>query len=77
MNLLHALVLGALQGFTEVLPISSSAHLILVPWLLKWPESGLTFDVALHLGTFIALTVYFRRDIIELIFNTFDAIRTR
>ena len=77
MNLLHALVLGALQGFTEVLPISSSAHLILVPWLLKWPESGLTFDVALHLGTFIALTIYFRRDIIELIFNTFDAIRTR
>jgi len=77
MNPLHALVLGALQGFTEVLPISSSAHLILVPWLLKWPESGLTFDVALHLGTFIALTVYFRRDIIELIFNTFDAIRTR
>lgn len=77
MNPLHALVLGALQGFTEVLPISSSAHLILVPWLLKWPESGLTFDVALHLGTFIALTIYFRRDIIELIFNTFDAIRTR
>jgi len=77
MNLLHALVLGALQGFTEVLPISSSAHLILVPWLLEWPESGLTFDVALHLGTFIALAIYFRRDIIELIFNTFDAIRTR
>lgn len=77
MNLLHALVLGALQGFTEVLPISSSAHLILVPWLLKWPESGLTFDVALHLGTFIALTIYFRRDIIELVFNTFDAISAR
>lgn len=77
MNLLHALVLGALQGFAEVLPISSSAHLILVPWLLHWPESGLTFDVALHLGTFIALAVYFRRDIIELIFNTFDAISTR
>ena len=61
MNILHALVLGALQGFAEVLPISSSAHLILVPWLLKWPESGLTFDVALHLGTFIALALYFRR----------------
>lgn len=77
MNLLHALILGALQGFTEVLPISSSAHLIMVPWLLQWPESGLTFDVALHLGTFIALTVYFRHDIIELVFNTFDAISSR
>lgn len=77
MNLLHAFVLGALQGFAEVLPISSSAHLILVPWLLNWPESGLTFDVALHLGTFIALAAYFRRDIIELVFNTFDAISTR
>ncbi|MSN25099.1 MAG: undecaprenyl-diphosphatase UppP [Geobacter sp.] len=77
MNLLHAVVLGALQGFAEVLPISSSAHLILVPWLLNWPESGLTFDVALHLGTFIALAAYFRRDIIELIFNTYDAISTR
>ncbi len=77
MNLLHAIVLGALQGFTEVLPISSSAHLILVPWLLKWPESGLTFDVALHLGTFIALAAYFRRDIIELVISTVAAISTR
>jgi undecaprenyl-diphosphatase len=77
MNLLHAAVLGALQGFSEVLPISSSAHLILVPWLLKWPESGLTFDVALHLGTFIALAVYFRRDIFELLAAAFDALVTR
>lgn len=77
MDLLHALVLGTLQGFTEVLPISSSAHLILVPWLLKWPESGLTFDVALHLGTFIALAAYFRRDIVDLISNTVEAISTR
>lgn len=77
MNNLHAIVLGALQGFAEVLPISSSAHLILVPWLLHWSESGLTFDVALHLGTFIALTVYFRRDIFELIFNAVDAVSSR
>ncbi|RII26087.1 MAG: undecaprenyl-diphosphatase UppP [Geobacter sp.] len=77
MNLLHAIVLGALQGFTEVLPISSSAHLILIPWLLKWPESGITFDVALHLGTLIALAAYFRRDIIEIAYAALDAISTR
>ncbi|MHB8056617.1 MAG: undecaprenyl-diphosphatase UppP [Desulfuromonadaceae bacterium] len=77
MNLLHVAVLGALQGFTEVLPISSSAHLILVPWLLQWPESGLTFDVALHLGTFLALCLYFWRDIIEIIVSFFDAVAAR
>jgi undecaprenyl-diphosphatase len=77
MNILHATVLGALQGFAEVLPISSSAHLILVPWLLQWPESGLTFDVALHLGTFIALTIYFRQDIIEMTSAFFEALSSR
>ena len=77
MNLFHAAVLGALQGFAEVLPISSSAHLILVPWLLRWPESGLTFDVALHLGTFLALSLYFWRDIVKLVFSFFDVLSTR
>lgn len=77
MNVLHAVVLGALQGFAEVLPISSSAHLILVPWLLRWPESGLTFDVALHLGTFLALTFYFRRDILELSASFLEALASR
>ncbi|MDD2365772.1 MAG: undecaprenyl-diphosphatase UppP [Desulfuromonadaceae bacterium] len=77
MNLFHAAVLGALQGVSEVLPISSSAHLILLPWLLKWPESGLTFDVALHLGTFLALSLYFRRDIIEMVVSFFEAIILR
>jgi undecaprenyl-diphosphatase len=77
MNPIQAFVLGALQGLTEVLPISSSAHLLLVPWLLDWPESGLTFDVALHLGTLLALGIYFWRDIVELIFNFFSALATR
>lgn len=74
MHPLHAAILGALQGLTEVLPISSSGHLILIPWLLHWPESGLTFDVALHLGTLLALALYFWRDIIELAFNFFRGI---
>ena len=77
MNPLHATVLGILQGLTEVLPISSSAHLILVPWLLKWPESGITFDVALHLGTFIALCLYFWREIIELVVNFLGGLTDR
>lgn len=57
---LQAIVLGAVQGLAEFLPISSSAHLILVPWLLKWQDPGLAFDVALHLGTLLALLIYYR-----------------
>jgi undecaprenyl-diphosphatase len=56
----QAIVLGAVQGLAEFLPISSSAHLILVPWLLKWEDPGLAFDVALHLGTLLALLIYYR-----------------
>jgi len=74
MNDLHALLLGTLQGLTEILPISSSAHLILVPEILGWPASGLTFDVALHLGTLIAISLYFWRDILDLTFNFFAGI---
>lgn len=57
----QAIILGILQGLTEFLPISSSAHLILLPWLLGWRAMGLTFDVMLHAGTLLALLVYFRR----------------
>ena len=74
MNNLHALVLGAFQGLTEILPISSSAHLLLVPRILGWPESGLTFDVALHLGSMIALSLYFWRDIFDMVYNFFGSI---
>ena len=59
---LRALVLGVLQGLGEFLPISSSGHLIVVPWLLGWPDSGLAFDVALHLGTLAAVAFAFWRD---------------
>lgn len=76
MNTLHAAILGTIQGLTEILPISSSAHLILIPWAFKWPESGLTFDVALHLGTLISLCAYFRQDIVELAKNFCRGIRS-
>jgi undecaprenyl-diphosphatase len=56
----QALVLGIIQGLTEFLPISSSAHLSLTPWLFGWPYAGLAFDVALHVGTLVAVLWYFR-----------------
>ncbi len=62
MTLTQAVTLGAVQGLTEFLPISSSAHLILVPWLLGWEDQGLTFDVMLHAGTLVALLSFFWRD---------------
>ncbi|MFA6028953.1 MAG: undecaprenyl-diphosphate phosphatase [Elusimicrobiota bacterium] len=58
----QALVYGLLQGLTEFLPVSSSAHLSLLPWLAGWPDPGLAFDVALHAGTLAALLAYFRAD---------------
>lgn len=62
MTVFQALVLGVVQGLAEFLPISSSAHLALAPWLFGWPEPGLGFDVALHVGTLVAVLVYFRRE---------------
>jgi undecaprenyl-diphosphatase len=59
----QALVLGAVQGLTEFVPISSSGHLVLVPFLLRWPAPGLDFDVAVHLGTAVAVVAYFARDL--------------
>jgi undecaprenyl-diphosphatase len=58
----QAIVLGAVQGLAEFLPISSSAHLVLLPWLFKWKDPGLAFDVALHLGTLVALLIYYRAE---------------
>ena len=67
MTVFQALVLGILQGLTELLPISSSAHLMLAPWLFGWPDHGLAFDVALHSGTLVAIVWYFRREWADLI----------
>ncbi len=67
MPLVQAIVLGIIQGLTEFLPISSSAHLIVIPKLLGWPDQGLAFDIALHVGTLIAVVFYFFRDWIQII----------
>ncbi len=66
LNPLQSLFLGMVQGLTEFLPISSSAHLILVPRFLDWPDSGLAFDVSLHLGTLAGVLAYFWKDLLHL-----------
>ena len=79
----QALVLGIVQGATELLPISSSGHLILVPWAAGWhyleqhPDFNKTFDVALHLGTLAAVVIYFWRDIVKLVRAWFGSLRRR
>lgn len=67
MSLLHAIILALVQALTEFLPVSSTAHLILFPWLLGWSDPGLAFDVALHAGTLLALVLYFIKDWLTLI----------
>jgi undecaprenyl-diphosphatase len=79
----QALVLGIVQGATELLPVSSSGHLILVPWAAGWrylqdhPDFNKTFDVALHLGTLVSVVVYFRHDIVRLVGAWIQSVRRR
>jgi undecaprenyl-diphosphatase len=68
----QALVLGVVQGLTEFLPVSSSGHLILVPHVFGWPDQGLAFDAAMHLGTLGALLAYFRTELIEILTGAID-----
>jgi undecaprenyl-diphosphatase len=66
LSLLEAIFLGLVQGLTEFLPISSSGHLIVLPWLFNIPSPGLAYDAALHLGTLVAVLIYFRNDFIAM-----------
>ncbi len=68
MDILQIIVLALVQGLTEFLPISSSAHLILVPFVTDWPDQGLAFDVAVHVGTLTAVVIYFRKEINKMFF---------
>jgi len=67
LDTLHAVFLAILQGLTEFLPISSSAHLILVPQLLGWSDQGLAFDIAVHVGTLLAVVAYLRKELAQII----------
>src|SRR5262245_1487293 len=77
MTILQAIIFGTVQGLTEFLPISSTAHLVLLPWFMGWPDPGLAFDVALHLGTLVALLIYFRADWFALIGSALGMVRGR
>ena len=77
MTIWQSVVMGLVQGLGEFLPISSSAHLVLVPWLFKWHDPGLTFDIALHIGTLIAVIAYFWRDWVKLIRGAFQGTKSK
>lgn len=80
MDVFQALILGIVQGLTELLPISSSGHLDILPWIFGWTKSAQfnvafeAFDVALHFGTFLAIAIFFFKDWIELIKGGFNQI---
>lgn len=67
MEILHSLILGVVQGLTELLPVSSSAHLNLFPWVFGWSDISESFDVALHIGTLLAIIIFFYKDWVQLI----------
>ncbi len=80
MTFFQALVLGIVQGLTEFLPISSSGHLVLVPFLLNWtldPQKAFVFDVLVQLGTLVAVFVYFRKDLLAIVKAFFEGIKSR
>lgn len=77
MDFLQSIILGIIQGITEFLPISSSAHLILMPILTGWDDQGVGFDLAVHVGTLLAVILYFRKDVSELFIDGLRSIAAR
>lgn len=73
-EIIHALILGIVQGLTEFLPVSSSAHLNLFPWVFGWEEIQESFDVALHLGTLLAIILFFYKDWVKLIIGGYNQV---
>ncbi|MBD3311532.1 MAG: undecaprenyl-diphosphatase UppP [Candidatus Magasanikbacteria bacterium] len=71
MSIVQAIILGAVQGLTEFLPISSSGHLIFIPKIFGWSDQGLSFDIVVHLGTLLAVIVYFRKKIMNILKSFF------
>ena len=76
MEIIQVVILALVQGLTEFLPISSSAHLILVPVLTDWPDQGLAFDVAVHAGTLTAVVLYFRKELVRMFIEWFTSFKS-
>lgn len=72
MSIFQAIIFGIVQGLGEFLPISSSGHLVILPWLFQWPDPGLAFDVALHFGTLMAVIAYFWKDWLAIFWLAFS-----
>lgn len=75
MEIIHSLILGVVQGLTELLPVSSSAHLNIFPWVFGWDDISASFDVALHIGTLLAIIVYFYKDWIKLFKGGYEQVK--
>ena len=77
MDIVQAITLAFIQGFTEFLPVSSSAHLIVLPKFLDWPDQGLAFDVILHFATLCAVVLYYRSTLVMLGADFFSSVANR